>query len=108
MVLFAQIAADPTVVQIGVGGVFALLIVRLVLDFLSKQKSKNGSAGDKPVEFWEGTFRKINKESLNETIVPILQQQTRILEAIQVSDAKVASAMMELLAITRARERRGD
>ena len=46
-----------TLTQLGVGGIFAILVIRMVLEFLGRQKRTNG-AGERPVEFWQQEHRK--------------------------------------------------
>ena len=71
--------------QIGIGGIFAILLLREVLGFLTTWRKRNGngkhqSAGDKPVELWQLEQRTNFSASLRESVVPILERQTKALE----------------------------
>lgn len=55
--------------KIGIGGIFALLVIREVLNFLKIQKG-NGS-GDKAVEFWQMEIRRIVREEIHEAFTEI-------------------------------------
>jgi hypothetical protein len=51
--------------QIGIGGVFALLIIREVLTFLKAKKGNGGAAGERTVEYWQQQFGVIVDHSIN-------------------------------------------
>ena len=42
--------------QLGVGGIFAILVIRVVFDFLGKQK-RNGKSGELDPAYWKQEFR---------------------------------------------------
>ena len=46
---------DDLLVQLGVGGIFAVLVIRIVLDFLGKSK-RNGSSGSMDPAYWKQEF----------------------------------------------------
>lgn len=42
--------------EIGVGGIFAILVIRMVLEYLGKEK-RNGKSGEKDPAYWQQEFR---------------------------------------------------
>lgn len=56
--------------QIGVGGIFAILVLREVFAFIGRQKDHkshpNGTAGGKAPEYWEMSHRNSVKQALEE------------------------------------------
>ena len=76
------------VYQVGIGGTLALLVLKEVFGYVKSVKlngngngnGRSTTSGDKPPEFWQMEFRRANTESLNATIVPILNNQTDILK----------------------------
>jgi len=83
--------------QIGVGGLLAVFILRevfkFILEFVSKKKA-NGqrqelNAGERPVEFWQAEHRKAIGEIVVALIVPILANQTRILDEMRRENAEL-------------------
>jgi hypothetical protein len=71
--------------QIGIGGIFALMVIREVLGFLKKKNpasGDNGHSGTMPVSFWREQFRQIISEVINnefktrdETIRRIIREE---------------------------------
>lgn len=64
---------DSLLTQIGVGGIFAILLIReargIISDVLSKKnesqgKPVNGTAGGQPVTYWTEAFARIVREEL--------------------------------------------
>jgi hypothetical protein len=41
---------NEALTQLGVGGIFAVLVIRMVLDFLSKRKESNGGGANKTAQ----------------------------------------------------------
>ena len=50
--------------QIGVGGTFAILVIREVLTFVSKKSKPNGTSGEKDPAYWQMEFRDAVKQEL--------------------------------------------
>lgn len=67
--------------QLGAGGILALLVIREVLAFLGKRKNGNGSkAGDMDPAFWKHEFRDAVKDSVGEQLDRIERSLDRISE----------------------------
>ena len=86
-------------IQLGIGGALAILMIREVFKFLTdrKQKNGNGSAGTKSVEFWQAQQRMAVREVLTELISPFLTTQTEILRRIHESSDKTREGIQELV-----------
>jgi hypothetical protein len=83
----------PSVSDLGVATVAAILILREVFAFLKKRNGgKNGSAGDKTVEFWQQQNSLAFQEALRFVVVPILSNQAEILKEIKSAAAMTAAA----------------
>lgn len=90
------------ITQIGIGGIFAVLILQLVFNYL---KSRNGNlrdnpAGSKSVEFWQIEQRRAIKESLDIFLI----SQIKVLERIEHSVGTICDRLNTLE--ERLRERR--
>lgn len=61
---------DAALTQLGIGGIFVILVLRELLPFLLKsrrgQTHTNGNAGERPVEYWSQEFRKIIREEMGD------------------------------------------
>ena len=86
------------ITQIGVGGIFAVLVLQMVFKFLA-QKRNGGkeTAGDKTVEFWQAQQRASTKEVLRDELAPFLASQTEILREIRESTAQTRDGVRELV-----------
>lgn len=95
------------VTQIGVGGIFALFILREVFTFIKSQRTNgNGNgqaAGTQSAAFWQLEIRKAVDESVGSTMVPHLQAQTKVLEDIRDTMGEMEKGINEL--VTRDRDR---
>lgn len=70
--------------EIGIGGVFAIMVIREVFGFLRSYK-KNGSAnesGMKPVDFWRLEFRSAIDERMGAHLTAQTQTLTDIRDGI--------------------------
>ena len=47
--MIAQIGLDSLLIQLGVGGIFAVLVIRMVLDFLNRKNGGNTKGFDKRI-----------------------------------------------------------
>ncbi len=90
--------------QVGVGGAFAYIIIRMVLTFWTKRKNGPKAAGELPPEFWQAEQRKAISEVVVNTIVPILTnhatilaQQTMILTEMRLSNTKISTDITVIL-----------
>lgn len=91
-------AMGETLTQIGVGGVFALLVIREVLSFLKSRK--NGStklAGELTSDYWQAEQRKATSEIIIAIVVPILSNQTAILNELRIEHGKVSQSLAIVL-----------
>jgi hypothetical protein len=95
------------VTQIGVGGMFALLLLRETFAFINKRGNGNGNgktdSGAQSVAFWQLEIRNAVNESVSQQIVPHLQAQTRVLEEIRDTMGEMEKGINEL--VTRDRDR---
>lgn len=69
---------NDLLLQLGVGGIFALLLIREVLPFLLKRGHQQTS-GEQGVDFWKATIRDIVDDSFTELVKPTLEAQSKIL-----------------------------
>jgi hypothetical protein len=90
--------------QIGAGGLLALLVLREVFTFLSA-RGRNGTAGDRPVEFWRGELRQGVSECLEASLRPVLEQQTVLLREIRDAVTRGNNGIQELIISSRQRRR---
>lgn len=55
--------------QLGVGGTFALLVIKMVLDWLAKREDRKGNpsnaAGERNTAFWKDEIRDIMRDELS-------------------------------------------
>lgn len=66
--------------QVGIGGIFALLVIREVFEFMRRRKGENGNlTGEKPVEFWQAQMRVIVESELKDAM-NIVASEIRILQ----------------------------
>ena len=69
---------DDLVVQLGVGGIFAILVIRIVFDFLGKSK-RNGSSGALDPAYWKQEFR----TAVRDEIAPLAERSREELREIK-------------------------
>ena len=90
--------------QLGAGGIIALLLLREVFKFLSdRQKKSNGTtvSGDKTVEFWQQEIRLAVKDSVAILLVPGINTQNELLRDIRFSMDKTKDGVNELVTLSR-------
>lgn len=87
------------ILQIGVGGVLALLIIREVLRFLKQRQPASGavSAGAQSPEYWQAEQRKAITDVVVSIVVPILSNQNAILNELRVSQTEMNKNMAIML-----------
>lgn len=73
---------DSLLTQLGVGGIFALLIIKEVFNFLAKRKTNGNASGERPVEYWAVAIRSFVAQELSEKVVPDLIENRRIMQQI--------------------------
>lgn len=67
--------------QLGTGGLLALMVIREVLAFLAKRKNGNGhNAGEMAPSYWTKDYRDAVREVTAEQIAPRLERIERQLE----------------------------
>lgn len=74
------------IAQVCLGGMFAIQVIRLVLERLPGIiGGKNGGkkSGDMDPAFWQLEMREAVREGMSSTITPILERQTEILSDIK-------------------------
>ena len=96
--------------QIGVGGIFALLVIREVLAFLNVRKQANGrmTAGEHTAEFWQADQRKAVAETISITVLPILANQTAILNEMRINNAETNRNIAVMLDRLTQQQRHGE
>lgn len=55
---------DSVLTQLGVGAIFVVLVLRMILDFLGAQR-RNGPAGEQQTGFWLEKNRAMIQEGVN-------------------------------------------
>ena len=86
---------EQLLLQLGVGGIFTVLVLRTVFEFLLKGKRSNGNtAGDRSVEFWQTQSSDNLKNQIATNILPLLERQTNILEELKIGNSRVNESMI--------------
>lgn len=90
------------IVQIGVGGIFALMVIKEVLTFILNfsRNKKNGNgkiAGDQSIEYWQAEQRKAVIEVFTTVVIPILSNQTLILNELRQANTDLHKDIIILL-----------
>ena len=99
--------SDQALLQVGVGGILAILIIREVLNFLRARPDASDRAGDASPEYWQAEARKAMTEVMVTIIVPILATQTTILTELQ-KNAAITNQNMAVLMDRLMQRRRGN
>lgn len=69
-----------SLLQLGVGGMFGILVIREVLTFLkTRRAAPTETTGEKSVEYWHLSISKIVTDAIGSSILPVLERQTQIL-----------------------------
>ena len=83
---------EPTVfTQVGVGGIFVLLLLREVLPFIKAMQggvTSSAKAGDQTTDYWRANFQEMVANELRDSVIPILRTQTAILERMDARDTQ--------------------
>jgi len=93
---------DNLVVQLGVGGLFAILALREVRGLLAElsgwRKNPNGpnAAGAKSPEFWQAEMRKAAVEVFAITATPAREQQTELLREIRDGQRRLSEEVLRM------------
>ena len=83
---------DQILLQLGVGGIFTVLVLRTVFEFLLKgKKNDHETAIVQPLELGHTLETQIAS-----SIVPILERQTKILEELKISNVRLTELMIRL------------
>ena len=75
---------SDALLQVGVGGIFAILVIREVLSFL-RGKHQNGAAGERTVDYWQQQ----NYEAARRAIDDVLPQLTGELHELRTDTTKI-------------------
>ena len=91
---------DQTLVNLGVGGALALLVIREVLTFL-KNRSLAGqrTAGDQSPEFWQAEQRRAVTDVVVNVVVPILTRQNSILNELKNAQQEMNGQTIRILTL---------
>jgi len=93
---------DNLLLQLGVGGLFAILALREVRGLLGElsgwRKSSNGpnTSGAKSPEFWQAEMRKAAVEAFAMTATPALEQQTELLREIRDGQRRLSEEVLRM------------
>jgi len=102
---------DNLLLQLGVGGLFAILALREVRGLLGElsgwRKNANGpnASGAKSPEFWQAEMRKAAVEAFAMTATPALEQQTELLREIRDGQRRLSEEVLKMA--TRQAARKG-
>jgi hypothetical protein len=103
--------ADPVTITVS-GATLALVAERVFALFIAPRlrpkedsASSNSSSGQKDPAFWKQEFRSAIDEKLEQRIIPILENQQKILESQARTQEGVALLVKELVDISRKRRR---
>lgn len=78
------------------GIVTALYIVLLIIQRVVPKRYGNGASGEKPTEFWQMEFDKL-ENVMRQEVIPILAKQTEILRGIEQTQERLAGTLNEML-----------
>jgi hypothetical protein len=81
--------------QIGVGGIFAILVIREVLGFLKERKA-NGVSADARHSGTDSNHHRALADVLTTMVLPILENQTVILRDLTHGQQRLTELMIEL------------
>jgi hypothetical protein len=108
---------NSTYSQLGIGGIFVLLLLQLLLPWLLKVVARtNGKqnalkSGELDPAYWKGVLREINEETMQRGMVqfikPSLDAQTDILREIRDTNRGIQDGVRQLVLSQEAAERRG-
>lgn len=74
---------------LGVGGTILIVVLKLVFDYLKQTKFSNGNgkpaytngqAGNQSKEYWQLEYRKAIAEVLSQSVIPLFEQNSKMLE----------------------------
>lgn len=65
-----------------IGATQLAVLAKIAFDFLGPRiaSGRNGSAGEKAPEYWQREFRSAIDEKIDQRLIPIMENQSRILE----------------------------
>ena len=72
------------ITELGVGGIFAILVIRIVLEFLGKSK-RNGKSGEMDPAYWKHEFR----TAVRDEVAPMAERTREELREIKSMLGKV-------------------
>lgn len=93
--------------QLGVGGIFAVMLIREVLNYLTKRnghRTEGITSGEKSVEFWHQEIEGIVREVFISQLLPELQRQTDLLKLILNEQQKISKEISIFIAEQRIKE----
>ena len=105
---------EPTLTGLGVGGVVLILALKEIRAILAERAGRKngngtvGTSGSKSPEFWQAEFRSAMTESFVNTALPVLTQQTKILEEIRDEQRRLSDEMLKMVARQSVRGRKGN
>lgn len=91
-------AVPDIVLQLGVGGIFCILVLREVFGFLQRRKG-NGSSGDRSVDYWKTEIEAATAKAmapLSQVMLSQGQRQLDILEDIRDDLGKLRASSHDL------------
>jgi hypothetical protein len=93
---------DNALLQLGVGGIFALMVIDRVLTFLGRRKTlQEGlslTAGERSVEFWQRATHEAAADAVSTLVLPILHRQTEILGKLEQTTSREVELLIGLRA----------
>src|SRR5437879_387774 len=114
MVAIIQTEQTSPLLQLGIGGIFVLLLLNLLLPWLLKVVRKsNGTtkSGELDPSYWQKTIREIQEDVMQRAMIsllkPSLDAQTDVLREIRESSKSMRDDVKELLHAQQGKERRG-
>lgn len=109
---------NGTITQIGVGGIFVLLLLQILLPWLLKVTARNGKqlsnlkSGEMDPAYWHKVFTDITSTVMERGMIqllkPSLDAQTDVLRSIQESNRGIRDDVRQLVKALETWERRGD
>jgi hypothetical protein len=107
---------NPTYIQLGVGGIFVLLLLQILLPWLLKITGRsNGkqfakSAGEMDPSFWQKTIHDITEDVMQRAMIqflrPAVDAQTDVLRDIRTNSTKMLEGIQQLVNAQESSERR--
>ena len=77
--------------SLGIGGLIVVFVIKELFSFLKNRNGKGNKSGDMSPDYWKSAIKEGMADSLKNSISPILNRQTDILDAIRESQVRMVT-----------------